>query len=180
MDEDAFIGEIKLIAGKTAPEGWRLCDGALVPVSEYGALFEVIRTTYGGDGVNNFALPNFEGRAQVASGQPEGPHTYVVGETGGEEKVTLTLTNLPLHSHPLYASRLPAFSAAPANQMLATVAANYTLYGSGGEDVVMDPATYSAVGGQSAVNNMMPSAVLTYAICTNGQPLPKPAEQGEG
>ena len=179
MDEDAFIGEIKLIAGKAAPEGWRLCDGALVPVSDYRALFEIVGTTYGGDGVSNFALPNFEGRAQVGSGQPQGPTTYRVGMTGGDEKITLTLANLPLHSHPLYASRLPASSYAPVNQMLATVEANYTLYGGSGTDVVMDPTAYSAVGGQSAVNNMMPSAVLTYVICTNGQPLPRSSEQGE-
>jgi microcystin-dependent protein len=181
MDEDAYIGEIKLIAGSNPPAGWKLCDGAQLEVDSFFALYEVIGTAYGGDGTILFGLPNFKGRAQLGIGATApGPHVYEVGDAGGEEQFTLTNDNLPSHNHPLYASIVPAASNSPANHILASVDPNFIFYGTSGTSVVMDEKAFTAVGGKTATNNVMPSAVLNYVICYNGKPLPGLAEQGEG
>lgn len=99
--EPPFVGEVRLFAGNFAPSGWAFCHGQLVGINEYETLFYIIGTTYGGDGQTTFALPDFRGRTIVGRGPgPEG-FTRALGERGGANHVTLTLTNLPLHHHPL-------------------------------------------------------------------------------
>jgi microcystin-dependent protein len=96
---DPFIGEIQMFAGNFAPRGWAFCNGQLLSIQAYQALFAIIGTTYGGNGQTTFALPNLQGRAPVHAGQSPGTSRYTLGEVGGTENVTLTINELPTHSH---------------------------------------------------------------------------------
>src|SRR5512140_1141807 len=98
-----YIGEIRMFGGNFAPNGWMLCQGQLIPISENDALFNLIGTTYGGDGQSTFALPNLSSRVPNHAGTGGG-RTYVLGETGGVEQVTLTTAQIPVHSHVAQAS----------------------------------------------------------------------------
>src|SRR5580658_4758875 len=92
-----YVGEIRIFAGTYAPAGWSFCNGALIPISENDTLFNLIGTTYGGDGQSTFALPNLQSRVPVHQGTGAG--TYVIGQTGGVETVTLTTQQIPQHNH---------------------------------------------------------------------------------
>src|SRR5215471_15772087 len=94
-----FVAEIRIFTGNFAPKGWALCDGQLLPISQNTALFSLLGTTYGGDGKSNFALPNLQGCAPMHSGQGPGLTLRDLGETGGEQTVTLLQTEMPAHSH---------------------------------------------------------------------------------
>ncbi|MDI2098993.1 phage tail protein [Ruicaihuangia caeni] len=94
-----YIGEIRMFGGNFAPAGWELCDGRLMPISEYDALFSMIGTTYGGDGETWFALPDLASRFPLHMGRGSDGMEYVIGETGGVEDVTLTLNQIPSHGH---------------------------------------------------------------------------------
>ena len=94
-----YVGEIRIFGGNFAPAGWMLCQGQLLPISENEVLFQLIGTTYGGDGQNTFALPSLASRVPVHQGTGPGLSTYVIGQTGGVETVTLTTQQIPAHSH---------------------------------------------------------------------------------
>src|SRR2546422_5875457 len=94
-----YVGEIRMFAGNFAPAGWMFCEGQLLPISEYETLFNLIGTTYGGDGQSTFALPDLQGNVPMHFG-----HGFTLTETGGEETVTLTAPHIPAHAHPLLAS----------------------------------------------------------------------------
>lgn len=96
---DPFIGEIRIFAGNFAPQGWFLCQGQLLPISQYQALFAIIGTFYGGNGTNNFQLPNLQGRMPVGWGQGQGLPLYNIGQAGGSPVVTLTQAEMPAHTH---------------------------------------------------------------------------------
>ncbi len=96
---DPFVGEIRAFAGSYAPQGWFLCQGQLLPISQYQVLFALLGTTYCGNGTTNFQLPNLQGRAIVGAGMSQSGQTYNAGQTGGAEQVALTVNNLPPHSH---------------------------------------------------------------------------------
>ena len=96
---DQFVGEIRILGGNFAPAGWALCNGQLLPISQNTALFSLLGTNYGGDGRSNFALPNLQGAAPLAMGSGPGLTPRVIGETGGEDAVTLTIAELPAHAH---------------------------------------------------------------------------------
>jgi microcystin-dependent protein len=95
-----FVGEIRLFAGNFAPAGWMFCEGQLVPISENEVLFQLIGTTYGGDGQETFALPDLRGRVPIHQGTGSGLSSYILGENGGVEEVTLTTQQIPIHTHP--------------------------------------------------------------------------------
>src|SRR6478736_6446795 len=99
-----FLAEIRIFTGNFAPTGWALCDGQLLPISQNTALFSLLGTTYGGDGKSNFALPNLQGSAPLQAGQGPGLSLRDLGETGGEQNVTLLETEMPAHSHTAQAS----------------------------------------------------------------------------
>ena len=99
-----FVGEIRMWGGNFAPAGWFFCEGQLTPISENETLFNLIGTTYGGDGEETFAMPDLRGRAPIHAGTGVGTTTYQIGETGGVESVTLTTQQIPIHSHPLLGS----------------------------------------------------------------------------
>src|SRR5581483_1808798 len=105
-----YVGEIRMFAGNFAPAGWMFCDGQLLPISEYETLFNLIGTTYGGDGQETFALPDLRGRLPLHQG-----NGFILAETGGAEEVTLTASQLPAHNHALLASTSPGTENSPAN-----------------------------------------------------------------
>src|SRR5437588_10949032 len=95
---DQFVGEIRIFGGNFAPTGWAFCDGQLLPISQNTALFSLLGTQYGGDGKSTFALPNLQGAAPLMAGQGNGLTLRDIGETGGEETVTLTVSEIPAHA----------------------------------------------------------------------------------
>src|ERR1700690_119141 len=109
-----FVGEIRIFAGNFAPAGWMFCEGELLPISEYETLFNLIGTTYGGDGQSTFALPDLRGRIPVHQG-----NGFTLAETGGAETITLTVPQIPAHSHPLLVSTDPGTHGNPGGNVLA-------------------------------------------------------------
>src|ERR1041384_2095194 len=107
-----YVGEIRIFAGNFAPQGWMFCDGQLLPISENETLFNLIGTTYGGDGQSTFSLPDLRGRLPIHTGNGS-----VLAQTGGAEEVTLTVTQIPTHTHPLMASVSPAGQSNPAGNV---------------------------------------------------------------
>lgn len=151
-----YIGEIRLFAGNFAPQGWLFCDGALVPISEYETLFQLIGTTYGGDGQSTFALPDLRGRVPVHQG-----NGVVVGQSFGVETVTLTTLQVPAHTHPVVASNQPATHSTAAGNFFAQ--GEDPLYAApGGPTVTLGPT--SAFGGNQPHNNLQPYLGLNFII----------------
>src|SRR5438552_9926027 len=94
-----YVGEIRMFGGNFAPAGWAFCQGQIIPISQNDTLFNLIGTTYGGDGQETFGLPDLQGRVPVHNGTGPGLSTYVIGEKSGVESVTLTTNQIPIHSH---------------------------------------------------------------------------------
>src|ERR1700726_881868 len=94
-----YVGEIRIFAGNFAPSGWMFCEGQLLPISEYETLFNLIGTTYGGDGQTTFALPDLRGRVPISMGQAPNTSNYTIGQNGGTESITLSNAQMPQHSH---------------------------------------------------------------------------------
>jgi len=108
-----YVGEIRMFAGNFAPAGWMFCEGQLLPISENETLFQLIGTTYGGDGESTFALPDLRGRIPIHQGNSQAG-TFILAETGGAEEITLTVNQIPAHSHPLLVSTDQTTTAGPA------------------------------------------------------------------
>jgi len=160
-----FVGEIRMFGGNFAPLGWAFCDGTLLSISEYEVLFNLIGTTYGGDGQNTFALPDLRGRVPIHQGSNQGS-TYVIGQLGGAESVTLTPNQLPAHSH----QALVSSSAATSNTPVGNVWANWTgaQYSDLGADTTMNPAAIGPVGGNQPHDNMVPFLAVNFIISLFG------------
>lgn len=171
---DPFIGEIRMFAGSYAPQDWMLCDGTIYPFRTYQALFALIGTKFGGDGNTTFAVPDLRGNAVVGSGKGPNLTDRPYGEIAGAEQVTLTLANLPAHSHPLNCSTAAATATVPDSTMtLATVADTLHLYGdtskgTSGAKTFNAAAITTSLGGNLPHDNMMPSIAVNYIICWNG------------
>src|SRR5437899_10373166 len=129
-----FIGEILMFAGNFAPAGWAFCNGALIPISENDALFNLIGTTYGGDGLNTFALPNLQSRVPVHVGPG-----FALGQSGGAESVTLTTSQIPAHSHVPQCNSNPGNQQGPSGGVWAEPSTG-TIYSSTAPSLAMDPA----------------------------------------
>jgi microcystin-dependent protein len=166
-----FVGEIRMFGGNFAPVGWAFCNGQLMPISENETLFQLIGTTYGGDGQETFALPNLQSRVPVHQGTgPEGM-TFIIGETGGVESVTLTVNQIPNHQHLLLATNLvPQLS--PLNNVPATATstqAGVNVYGpSSGNPVTLPAACLQPTGGSQPHDNMQPFLVISFIISLFG------------
>src|SRR5690349_9856118 len=116
---EPYIGAITIFAGNFAPSNWHFCDGTLLSIAENSALFALLGTTYGGDGVTTFALPDLRGRFPIHQGQGPGLSNYVIGETTGQSSVTLSTSQIPSHGHELYATGANATTNSPAGNLLA-------------------------------------------------------------
>lgn len=171
---DPYIGTILLFAFPRIPTGWAACDGSLLAISEYEALFTLIGTTYGGNGVTNFALPDLRGRVPIHQGTGSGLTTRVMGESAGHEVVTIVSGTMAAHGHPLAAAAATppvGGTATPGSSVLFGTGvglAPYTTSITGATQEVMAPQTIrSSVGGQ-AHQNMMPTLVGNYCIALYG------------
>lgn len=171
-----YIGEVRLFSGTFAPRGWFLCDGRLLPISQFDALFALIGTTYGGDGQSTFAVPDLRSRVPVHQGTLAGGSTYVMGQTGGVESVTLTTSQIPAHQHALNATTATGTATSPGpTVMLATpVEANVatSLYVVPGNSTVnpqaMSPQSIGITGSSQPHSNMMPTQAINYIIASEG------------
>jgi len=157
-----YVGEIRLFAGNFAPAGWMLCDGQLLPISENETLFQLIGTTYGGDGQSTFALPDLRGRVPIHFG-----NGFIQAETGGAEQVTLTVNQIPSHTHGFMASADPANSPNPAAHVLAETVST-TPYFAGPPAVPLAPLSILPVGGSQPHDNLQPYQCTHYIISLFG------------
>lgn len=162
-----YVGEIRMFAGNFAPSGWLFCEGQFLPISENEVLFQLIGTTYGGDGEETFRLPDLRGRLPVHMGTGPDGATYQIGEQAGAEEVTLTVQQIPSHSHLLQTSSAPATSQDPNNRVLAE--ADFDAYTS----VFTSAATLNAValqpsGGSQPHTNYAPYLCVHFIISLFG------------
>lgn len=163
-----YVGEIRLFAGNFAPNGWMFCEGQTLPISENEVLFQLIGTTYGGDGEETFNLPNLASRAPMHMGTgPEG-QTYQIGEMAGTEQETLTVQQIPVHTHALVASTASGTSATPAGNVLATTAGGISLYYEGGTDSALHATAITPVGGSQPHENVQPFLCINHIISLFG------------
>jgi microcystin-dependent protein len=165
---DPFIGEIRLFPFNFAPQGWAFCNGQILPISQNTALFSLLGTTYGGDGVSNFALPDLRGRLAVSSGQGPGLSPYDLGQQSGSETVTLTVNNLPQHNHTVSpaASEGAAATDRPGGGVMARVPT--AIYASASDGTTMASTTTSMTGSNSPISNVQPLLALNYCIALQG------------
>jgi microcystin-dependent protein len=168
-----YIGEIRMFGFGTrgAPNGWQACDGSLLPISEYDALFALVGTTYGGDGQTTFAVPDLRGRLPIHQGTGPGLSTYVIGQVSGSENVTVLPTQMPAHTHTLAATSGAASSLTPANSLLPAAVSGDTFYVSdltGATALAMSAQSTSIAGGSQPHENCMPTLTVQYCIATQG------------
>lgn len=169
---EPYVGEIRMFTGNYAPDGWAICNGALLRVSDYQMLFSLIGTTYGGDGVTYFALPNLQENLPVGQGQGTGLTPRALGQLVGTATVTLTPGQLPAHTHAFNASTATANTPAPTNNLLAAPAPNtvklFAAVDTSKNTTTMPADTVSATGLSQAHPNMMPSLSIEFIIATVG------------
>ena len=150
-----------MFAGNFAPAGWMFCEGQLLPISEYETLFNLIGTTYGGDGQSTFALPDLRGRIPLHQG-----NGFTLAETGGAETITLTVSQIPAHSHPMLASNDIPTQTSPQNNM--TGQAANKIYRLGNPTVSLNPASMGSTGGSQPHNNFQPYLCVDFIISLFG------------
>ena len=160
-----YIGEIRMFGGTYAPLGWALCQGQLLPISENEALFQLIGTTYGGDGESTFALPDLQGRLPVHHGTGRSGTTFPLGEIGGTEQVTLTVQQIPVHSHALLATTDAGSTTNPVGNVLARGGNTYI---QGGTDAALNPGSVAPVGGSQPHDNRQPYLCINFIISLFG------------
>ncbi len=156
-----YVGEIRMFGGNFAPAGWEFCAGQLLPISGNETLFQLIGTTYGGDGQNTFAMPDLRGRLPIHQG-----NGFVLAETGGVEQITLTVSQTPSHTHALLASNDISVSSNPGNNVTGQAAAK--LYRVGVPNVSLNAASISAVGGSQPHTNFQPYLCVDFIISLFG------------
>jgi len=164
-----FVGEIMMFAGTFAPTGWAFCNGQLLAIAQYQALFGLIGTTYGGNGVTTFALPDLRGRVPMHSGGSSGPglSPRPLGEAGGTETVTLIAGQMPAHSHTLQVDNANGTTAAPTGALLARDPAGTPAYGVNAVGALSAQAIASS-GGNQPHENMQPYLAINYCISLQG------------
>ncbi|MEQ1951726.1 phage tail protein [Mesorhizobium yinganensis] len=165
---DPFLGEIRMFGGSYAPVGWAMCAGQLLSISQNDALYNLIGTTYGGDGVQTFALPQLGGRVPMHNG-----NGMVQGQMAGSENVTVTWNQMASHSHVFTSTGAPGNVASPANTIMADQGpAGLTVFGyipyDGSNPVVINANTISFTGGGQPHQNMQPFLAVTFIIALQG------------
>jgi microcystin-dependent protein len=157
-----YVGELRIFAGNFAPSGWMFCEGQLLPISENNTLFALIGTTYGGDGQSTFALPDLRGRLPLHQG-----NGHILAETGGAEEVTLSINQIPSHSHPMIGSSGNGSQSNPQNNVLAS-STLVKLYSGEAADTAMAPTSITSVGGSQPHTNFQPYLCVNYIISLFG------------
>ena len=158
---EPFLSEIRIMSFGYPPQGWALCNGQLLPINQNQALFSLLGTTFGGDGRVNFALPNLQGRTPIHVG---GSHT--LGERAGEQAHTLSVAELPTHTHPIVGSSADANAALPANNLFAK--SPQQVYGPAANFTPLNAGTVTSVGGSQPHLNMQPFLTLSFCIALQG------------
>jgi microcystin-dependent protein len=162
---DPFIGFIGMFGFNFPPRGWALCNGQLLSIAQYTALFSLLGTNYGGNGQTTFALPNLQGRMPMHFGQGPGLSPRSIGEVSGQENVTLLSTEMPTHTHALGAATTPGTTDAPAGAVPARPASSIPQYAAAADGVM---APTQAAGGNQPHNNMPPYLALNFSIALEG------------
>jgi len=157
-----YVGEVRMFAGNFAPAGWQLCEGQLLSISENETLFQLIGTTYGGDGQSTFGLPDLRGRLPVHQGGG-----FVLAETGGAEEITLTTNQIPAHTHPFLASTNVSQDTSPLNKTVGQSGAAL-LYIQDTTDSNMSPQAVTSVGGSQPHTNFQPYLCINFIISLFG------------
>ena len=157
-----YVGEIRMFAGNFAPAGWMFCEGQLLPISENETLFQLIGTTYGGDGQSTFALPDLRGRIPIHQG-----NGFILAETGGVEEITLTVNQIPAHSHPLLASSNVSTLTDPGGNVSAQTG-TFDGYQTTPGASPMAAQSISAVGGSQPHTNFQPYLCIDFIISLFG------------
>ncbi len=171
---EGTISEIRMFAGNFAPRNWAFCNGQILPINQNQALFSLIGTTYGGNGIQNFALPKFDGRIAMGTGNTAGVPAYQLGEVNGSESVTLTLGQMPAHMHmgtlqtavPTYADN--GDSAVPTGANLAAVPGMYAATANTTLKPFTATVTAQTTGSNQPINIMQPYLAMNYVICLYG------------
>lgn len=187
--QDGMIGEVKLFAGNFAPRNWALCQGQLLSIAQYNALFAILGTTYGGDGRTTFALPDLRGRSPIGPGNGPGLSSYREGQRGGSEYVYLNTTHLPTHSHNATFTQTSGIATIPAvaeeansddptnnNLAVPNIGGSNKLYSNTTPDVNLSNGTANIqgninvlpAGNSQPFNNRNPYLSINYIICLNG------------
>lgn len=168
---EGTLAEIRSFAGNFAPRGWVLCDGQLLSIAQWTAVFALIGTTYGGDGQTTFGVPDLRGRLPVGEGTGPGLPGMTLGEVSGSENVTLTTNQIPMHNH---AATAPAASTSTTSTPSASVSPGPVTLGAavskgfGTADLNLASPTLGAAGGSQPHNNMQPYLGMNYIMCVEG------------
>jgi microcystin-dependent protein len=163
-----YVGEIRMFGGNFAPAGWMFCEGQLLPISENETLFQLIGTTYGGDGQETFALPDLRGRIPIHQGKGPDGTTYTLADTGGTETVTLTTQQIPQHTHPLIASTQTGTDKSPSGRITDQTSGGVQIYIEESPDQPMAPNAIQPQGGSQPHDNFQPYLCVDFIISLFG------------
>ena len=170
---DPYLGEIRIVSFNFPPKGWAVCEGQTLPISQNTALFSLLGTMYGGDGRVTFDLPDYRGRIPVFYGQGKGLTSYVEGETGGVETVTLTTQEMPAHSHNVMAVADPGDTNVITGNSIARSSGG-AIYSGGNANVSFNQSTIGFAGNNMPHANMQPFLSLNFIIAMQGVYPPRP------
>jgi microcystin-dependent protein len=164
-----FLGQVLAVGFNFAPVGWAMCNGQLLSIAQNAALFNLIGTTFGGDGQTTFGLPDLRGRAALGQGQGSGLQSYVQGQTGGVESVTLTSSQFAGHTHALEAAATATTPTPGSGVVLGTPSSGTPIYATAGTQTVLATNTVSPSAGSGGPHeNRQPSTTINYIIALEG------------
>jgi microcystin-dependent protein len=162
-----YVGEIRMFGGSFAPAGWAFCSGQLMPISENDTLFNLIGTTYGGDGQETFALPNLQSRVPIHQGTGSDGIAYQLGETGGVETVTLTTQQIPIHNHGFLGSTAPGAQPSPVGNVVAA-SNTISLYKASAPTAALATQALNPDGGSQPHENLQPYLCISFILSLFG------------
>ncbi|MGA2868831.1 MAG: tail fiber protein [Verrucomicrobiota bacterium] len=166
---DPYVGEIRMVGFNFAPSGWAFCNGQLLPISQNAALFALIGTFYGGNGTSNFALPNMQSCVPIHQGTGNGLSTYLIGQTGGVERVALQSSQMPIHTHSVGVVNAGGNEASPSGNYPAIESTGTSLnYSNGTPNATLNAATIGNAGGTTPVSVIQPYLCVNFIIALVG------------
>jgi microcystin-dependent protein len=169
---EPYLGQVLIVSFNFPPKGWAMCNGQIMPINQNQALFSLLGTTYGGDGITTFALPDLQGRVPLGQGSGAGLTPYVIGETGGVETVTLTIAQIPAHTHVVMGQSSLGTLSTPfssnGNGNVWATQSRLNVYSAAVPDTPMAPGAITTVGGSQPHDNRSPYLTLNYIIALQG------------